>query len=181
MSLAGLSAEQIRSDPRAAAAKLPGVDSIDMAGFLLNGTAESASPRTEIPLDCNFHGECALISGNFKLLQGAVTNAAWSGPVSPNASTGPMAPVFKRYTAQCGDGCLYDIVADPGEHFDLASSPQHGATLRALQARARALNASTFRPDRGGHDFAAECNAAAKAGNFFAPWLDATDTVPDNI
>eukprot|EP01047_Picozoa_sp_COSAG01_P050775 COSAG01_NODE_5168_length_4438_cov_4.333026_2_plen_45_part_00 len=40
------------------------------------------------------------------------------------------------------------------------------------QARAGELNASTFRPDRGGHDFAEECTAAAKVGNFFAPWLD---------
>ena len=69
LTLAGLTAAEIATDGRAAAAHLPPVDSVNMLTFLFNGTATSQSPRTEIPLDCTKQGECALIAGDFKLLQ----------------------------------------------------------------------------------------------------------------
>ena len=142
-----------------------------MLSFLFNGTSTSQSPRSEIPLDCTKQGECALIAGDFKLLQGPVISATWSGQLSPNKSTGPMAAVFKRYTAQCSSGCLYNIKEDIGEHIDLAADPKHVATLKQMQARALSINASVFWPDRGEADWSGECGAAEKHGNFFAPWL----------
>ena len=52
LTLAGLTASEIAIDARAAAAHLPAVDSINMVPFLFDGNATSASPRTDIPLDC---------------------------------------------------------------------------------------------------------------------------------
>ena len=87
-----------------------------------------------------------------------------------------MAAVFKRYTAQCSSGCLFNIKDDPGEHIDLAADPKHAATLKQMQARALSINASVFWPDRGEADWPGECGAAEKHGNFFAPWLKTDDS-----
>jgi hypothetical protein len=66
---------------------------------------------------------------------------------------------------------LYNIYADHGEHADLADDPWWRAELERLQQRARGLDASAYRPDRGVPDWASECTAAAQHGGFFAPWL----------
>lgn len=114
LTLAGLSAAEIANDARAAAAHLPAIDSINMLSFLFRTLTARLLPRALGPRSRSTapsKGECALIVGDFKLLQGPVISATWSGQLSPNKNAGPMAAVFKRYTAQCSSGCLLKFSA----------------------------------------------------------------------
>ena len=102
---------------------VPQSDSINLwRSFLVpNGTI---SDRTEIPLSyCNEVAECdlpggmgdsALISGRWKVVNGSQGGLGiWQGPAYPNASTTEPDGVG------CPNGCLFDILQDPGEHFDM--------------------------------------------------------------
>jgi arylsulfatase B len=106
------------------------IDSLDAWPFL-SGVSLS-SPRAEVPLviDHNMYTNetkafGALRLKNYKLLVGSEQGemqSSWYGIFSPNASV-PMPSL--NYTA-CSHaippyGCLFDVVADPTEHDDLAT------------------------------------------------------------
>ena len=55
-----------------------------------------------------------MLSGTWKLIQGKgkgkIGDARWSGPLYPKV------PATGTEDADCSMGCLYDVLADPGEH-----------------------------------------------------------------
>jgi arylsulfatase A-like enzyme len=113
------------TDYVAAAGKLPPIDSLNV--WPLISGQNSTSPRTEIPVS-----ESALIQGQYKLLTGPQIEATWSGPSYPNASS-PASPVDPGPTLKCAGGCLFDVIADPTEHNDIAA--QNPALVASMSAR----------------------------------------------
>ena len=166
---------------------VPPVDSANLWPILSGAT--DAGPRAELPLSIGPPGKngCsdgssdfadnggALIVGAFKLIVGKSCPAHWTGPDSPNgtASVGLM--------HDCGSsGCLYNLLDDPTEHFDLAlSGAKTNATLAAilamLQKRMVALNRTVFQTAYDASPITdAECStpqmqAMLKAG-VWSPW-----------
>jgi hypothetical protein len=115
------------ADPVAAAAGLPPVDSLDMWP-LLSG-ANATSPRTELPLS-----PTAFISGRYKLLLGAAEPyATWTGERYPNATSPAHRPGDANADCATPGGCLFDVVADPTEHVDVAAA--HPDIVAAMKAR----------------------------------------------
>jgi arylsulfatase I/J len=110
------------ADARAAAAGVPGVDSLDL--WPLITAANTTSPRTAFAAS-----PATFVSGQWKLLLGDVGGASWTGSTWPNASS-PDHDI-STYTAHCGArGCLYDVDGDPTEQVDVAASnPQVVARL----------------------------------------------------
>tara|TARA_B110001452_G_scaffold15914_1_gene13034 strand:- start:336 stop:662 length:327 start_codon:yes stop_codon:yes gene_type:complete len=73
--------------------------------------------RRAAPKDPNWNG--ALIVGEYKLILGRQTYGFWQAPIYPNATTNHSA----EEPFDCGVvGCLFDIVADPSEYTDVAST-----------------------------------------------------------
>ena len=100
------------TDQRAAAADLPKIDSLNMWPMLSG--QNRTSPRTVIPLSPG------LISGDYKILVGEITQAGWTGPQYPN-KTNPRGGI--EPSENCRDtGCLYNIKEDPEERNDLAAT-----------------------------------------------------------
>jgi arylsulfatase I/J len=128
--LAGGAAAWCAADARAAAAGLPPVDSLD-AWPLLSG-ANATSARSEFAASAS-----ALVEARFKLIVGRPGSAAWQGTLWPNASS-PAQPI-NPVTANCSEGCLFDVAADAGEHVDLAAAyPAEVARMRARLEKWRA-------------------------------------------
>lgn len=176
------------TDHRAAAAGLPPIDSIDHWDYLTGKT--TTSPRNTIPLGscsaapdedpfCQTKGNMpATVNGVvsylgagtvrrlWKLLIGRIPLAGWTGPKYPNG-TAAVTP-----TVDCGAGCLYDLQADPTEHFDLGADPAHSAVKTELYTMIRQHNATTFTPDRGAVDPAACTAAREKYDGFCGPWVE---------
>ena len=126
------------TDTKAAAADLPPVDSMDM--WPLISGQNSTSPRVDIPISNN-----TLISGNYKILQGTVNLAGWTGPQYPNISH-PQGGI--PTIEGCGvTGCLYNIKSDPEERNNLASTMPD--MLKEMQAKLAKYQATYFNPDRG--------------------------------
>jgi arylsulfatase A-like enzyme len=118
------------TDPVAAAAGLPPVDSVNVWPMLSG--ANATSPRAEIPLS-----PTGIVSGRYKLLLGQQGEAAWAGPQYPNASS-PAHPVDPGPSVACGaTGCLFDVVADPSEHTNIASA--NPTIVAAMHARLKEL------------------------------------------
>jgi len=142
---------------------------------LLSGK-NSTSPRTEIPLgsflealDGTFTTVVAgLIQGPWKLLLGPNTQNGWQGPFFPNTSTN-----WNSYLnpLRCGlVGCLFNIIDDPTEHFDVAA--EHPVIRSQLIERIAELQKGVFSPDRGMADPLACQAATTKYGGFWVPWVD---------
>jgi hypothetical protein len=73
-----------------------------------------------------FSSKNAILQGRFKLIIGdpKVRYAGWDGPIYPNSSSAISRPDFNT-PLYCEQGCLFDVVSDPGEHNDLAAhSPE---------------------------------------------------------
>lgn len=144
------------NDPKAAAAKLPPVDSMDMWP-LISGEV-TASRRTDIHISIR-----TLISGDFKLLTGDVGQAGWSGPFYPNQT-------YINATVKCGDtGCLFNIKDDPEERNNLASAmPDKVKQMAAMLAQ---FNQTYFNPDRG-YTWEWACDTAVQRyGRTWGPFL----------
>jgi hypothetical protein len=170
--LAGVPAD----DPRAAAAGLPPVDSIDQWP-LLSGV-NATPPRTEVVLGMptvssdNSIGNATLgVQGliradGWKLLIGATHQNVWTGPQYPNKST-----AWPNAAADCGDGCLFNVFTDPTEHDDVAA--QHPDIVSSMRARIAELNATFYRPNRGASDDKGACAKAMgeEYRGFWGPWL----------
>ena len=148
------------SDNRAAKAKLPPVDSMNM--WPLISGQNTTSPRVDIPLS-----EKTLISGPYKILTGTVPQAGWTGPQFPN-STHPKGGISAN--EECGDkGCLYNIIDDPEERINLAA--KESDILQTMQQKLAEYQTTYFNPNRGKLSPLA-CQAALnKYGGFWGPYL----------
>ena len=148
------------TDERAAKAKLPPIDSMNM--WPLISGQNSTSPRVDIPLSHQ-----TLISGPYKILTGKVSLAGWTGPQFPN-STHPKGGIAAN--EKCGDsGCLYNIMDDPEERKNLAEIEKE--TLERLQKKLADYQKSYFNPDRGTESPLACQAAMTKYGGFWGPFL----------
>jgi hypothetical protein len=107
----------------------------------------------------------ALISGDFKLVLGIQSYAFWQGPVYPNASTNHAAET----TFDCGDGCLFNILSDPSEYHNLATTQQGKlAEMRELFAE---RNRTTYEAPKVPDD-PIKCEAYARNhGGFGGPYM----------
>ena len=165
--LAGFDAAYCVEDAGAAAAGLPPMDSLDV--WPLVSGANATSPRTGFPLSAT-----AYVTARWKLILGQPDHAGWTGPLWPNASS-PEKDVVP-IVADCREGCLYDVAADPGEHLDVAAAnPGVVAQLKGALAEAAKTfytnneTADCLVPGRSvAHECA--CKAGAEAGGFFVPW-----------
>lgn len=147
------------TDKRAAEAKLPPIDSLDMWS-LISGT-NSSSPRVDVPISVD-----TLISGDYKILTGDVEQAGWTGPVYPNTTT----PSGIAAVAHCGeDGCLYDISKDPQERVNIASKMP--SVLKDMQKKLDKYKKSHFTPDRGDTSPTACKVALNQYGGFWGPFV----------
>ena len=147
------------TDERAAKAKLPPIDSLNM--WPLISGQNSTSPRTDIPIS-----NATLISGDYKILSGSVEQAGWTGPVYPNTTkTSGISAV-----EHCGNtGCLYDIQQDPEEHVNLAGKMPD--VLKEMQKKLAKYTASRFNPDRG-NKWPGACDKATKMYNgYWGPFI----------
>ena len=125
-----------------------------------------SSPYTDQKISSGTNSS-VLVVDNWKLIQGSALDGAWTGPTYPNASGYPIV-----LPLHCGAGCLFDVVADPSEHHDVAAEkPQVLARMQALMAQEAQ---TVFHPDRGCNNnecAEAACAAAVAAGGYWAPYL----------
>ena len=137
------------TDERAAEAKLPPVDGLDMWPYISG--MNKTSPRVDVPLGPNIMsnvvqrgGHAGLISGNYKILVGEIGEAGWTGPQYPN-NTNPGGGF--TIIEDCGTGCLFDIIKDPEERQNLAQSMP--GVLKDMQQKFETMVNSMFSPNRG--------------------------------
>jgi arylsulfatase I/J len=147
------------TDDKAAKAKLPPVDSINMWPLISGQT--TTSPRTDVPIS-----NVTLISGDYKILTGTVPEAGWTGPHYPNITT----PAGLNASENCGDsGCLYNIKKDPGERNNIADTMP--AVLKDMQQKLKMYQDTYFDPDRGKVAPEACQMAMGTYGGFWGPFL----------
>ncbi|XP_065826529.1 arylsulfatase J-like [Oscarella lobularis] len=150
------------TDAKAASAKLPPIDSLNMWPYVSGQV--SSSPRPEVPIasDSMVQG---LISGSYKILIGKLGSAGWTGPQYPNISH----PAGVNDREDCGDGCLFNIKTDPEERNNLAESMKD--VLKDMQRKLARYQKTFYNPDRGSSDPAA-CDAAINVyKGFWGPWV----------
>mmetsp|Transcript_87108 Transcript_87108/g.174016 ORF Transcript_87108/g.174016 Transcript_87108/m.174016 type:complete len:126 (+) Transcript_87108:1379-1756(+) len=111
-------------------------------------------------------GDAGYMLGGFKLLEGHVRQAGWPGKLHPN-STSPPWDSFADIL-DCTEGCLFDVINDPSERYDLSRIMPD--LLTALKGKLRAAEARWFNPDRGALDPRA-C-AIANATGHWQPFMD---------
>eukprot|EP00049_Salpingoeca_infusionum_P001522 m.48939 g.48939 ORF g.48939 m.48939 type:complete len:549 (+) comp11071_c0_seq2:65-1711(+) len=150
------------TDHTAAASGLPPIDSLNMWPFLSG--QEKTSPRTDILIS-----DSTLISGDWKVLTGKVSEANWGGPLYPNMST--YDDPISKYSLECGQsGCLFNVATDPHERNDVAAeNPQLISQLIAKMAN---MSKSIFPHPLGPKDPVCAQTAETKYGGFYGPWLE---------
>ena len=148
------------TDERAAKANLPPIDSMNMWPLISGQTKQS--PREDVPISID-----TLISGDYKILTGWVSQAGWTGPQYPN-ETNPHGGI--PGVQDCGDtGCLYNIMSDPEERENLAE--RQPDILKQMQEKLAKYQATYFNPDRG-RAWPGACQAALDTyGGFWGPFL----------
>ena len=148
------------TDEKAAEAELPPIDSLNMWPMISG--QNTTSPRTDIPASFD-----TLISGDYKILQGDVIEAGWTGPQYPNL-THPHGGI--RTVEHCGDGgCLYNIKVDPEERINLAS--QMTDVLKTMQQKLAEYQATYFDPKRGTVPLVACQVVKDKYKGFWGPFI----------
>jgi len=166
---------------KAKAAGLPALDSLSMWPLLTG--ANATSPRAELQLSTQALVQCnpsfvatagaAAKPTCYKLITGMQPMNGWTGPQYPNASGPQPAEIpgagISGWEYDCGDGELFDVLADPTEHVNLAA--EQPALLASMQARLAELNEGYFSPDRGKPDHAA-CTAAKARGGYYGPFVN---------
>lgn len=174
------------TDHRAQAAGLPPIDSVDIWPLLSGKT--DISPRKQIVIGSNVGGWSngrtsanttvgGLIVPPYKLLVGYGVNntinmASWPGPISPNSSK--ISPDFADTTMTCGrdpqNGCLFDVYADPTEHFNLAA--EKPSLFKNLLKELDLKQKGVYSPLRdGGVNKNLACEQAKMNGNFWGPFI----------
>lgn len=170
--LAGGGSAACSQDSRAAAAGLPPPDSLDVWP-LISGTNKT-SPRVEFAASAT-----AFVTTQFKLIEGAfVGSAAWQGSLWPNASS-PAHPI-NPVSADCSASCLFDVLADAGEHVNVAS--EHPAVVADLRSRLAAWRATFYSNNETAVCLnaslpiahACACAAGMAAGGYFVPYARAS-------
>lgn len=115
--------------------------------------------------------------GDYKLIwKESVDWAGWSGPQYPNINS-TRADIQDK-TVNCKDGCLFDVVRDPGERLDLALHDK--IRLTSMKKRLEEHRKTFFENnDRGvdscpsGIDIPCACWAAVNYyGGFFGPYQE---------
>ena len=147
------------TDDRAAKAKLPPIDSLNV--WPLISGQNSTSPRVDIPIS-----NTTLISGDYKILVGNVDQAGWTGPVYPNTTK----PSGISAVEKCGkSGCLYNIQEDPEERKNLADTMPD--MLKEMQMKLEKYSSGRFNPDRG-NSWPGACDIATKTYNgYWGPFV----------
>jgi len=146
---------------------LPAIDSLDIWPLISGQT--TISPRTEIPLS-SFPGingvptAVNFIDGPWKFISGIIPFSGWTGPVYPN-STGIHLGL--EYYQNCVGGCLYHIIADPNEYYELSAT--YPGIFEEMSIKSRNLFSTVYNPDRGVPDPKA-CQVIQEVG-YFSPWL----------
>ena len=141
--------------------KVPGVDGFDMWPYI-TGKVE-VSPRTEVVLDSTPNG--GIIVGDLKLILGTQRFSFWQAPIYPNASGPASSSAFV-----CGQGCLFNVSADPSEYNDLAAErPDDVARLTALF---KARQATAFGPPHTTQDAAACSAKVAALDGYLGPYYE---------
>lgn len=92
------------------------VDGINQWEHWASGGADDAAPPPRTELLLGTRDGSALLQGRLKLVLGRQQPDWWYGPFSPNCTDGTGA--HPAHT-NCGDGCLFDLWNDPGEHINL--------------------------------------------------------------
>ena len=147
-------------DKKAAKAKLPPIDSLNMWPLITG--ENSTSPRVDIPISF-----FTLISGDYKILQGGIEQAGWTGPQYPNTTT----KAGLKAVEHCGKtGCLYNIKNDPEEHLNLAKKLPD--ILKDMQRKLASYQATYFNPIRGKFWPACCTDALEKYNGFLGPFVD---------
>ena len=147
------------TDERAAEAKLPPIDSLNMWPMISG--QNMTSPRVDIPASY-----FTLISGDYKILTGDVAQAGWTGPQYPNL-TNPAGGI--KAVEHCGEGgCLYNIKEDPEERVNLATKMPD--VIKEMQQKLAKYQATHFGPKHGPGQLLA-CQAAMnKYKGFWGPF-----------
>jgi hypothetical protein len=110
----------------------------------------------------------------YKLLTGTVNVAGRGAPVFPNSTS----PDPNDLSVDCGAGCLFDVMADPSESHDLASSLP--AVVQSMATRLAVLARGFYSNNDTGIDVCpagvtdCACWAANNVwGGFLGPWQQA--------
>jgi arylsulfatase I/J len=114
------------TDHRAAAAKLPPIDSLNLWPYLSG--QNDTSPRTDIYMDTT-----ALLVFPWKLITGSNQGDCWASPSYPNGTSDPAC----YSSLHCHHGCLFNVQEDPSEYTDLASVHPDVSGLRSQSGCAR--------------------------------------------
>ena len=146
------------TDEVAASAGLPAIDSLDM--WPLISGQNSTSPRTDIPISLD-----TLISGDYKILTGTVSQAGWTESDHPNGNSVSLPD--QRCKKK---GCLYHIKDDPEERNNLASTMK--SVLREMRKKLKVYQSTHFDPDRGSVSPEACAAALGKYEGFWGPFTD---------
>ena len=156
-------------DPTDNATGVPPIDSLDQWPVISGAT--TAPIRAEV-----FPASDVLIHGRWKLI-----NKYPGRHITLNISLGWTGPLFPKVPATPGaidcradKPCLFDVVADAGEHFNLAADPAHAALIANMTARLAALQAGLFEGRQPNVTTEAVCAATEKNGGFLTP----SDWVP---
>jgi arylsulfatase I/J len=181
------------ADPAAAAAGLPPVDAIDLSAAILGidrsapddaSSRQAVLERTELAIGTeeesmrnvagllmSFKSQTKL----YKLLTGIQNQAAHSSALSPNSTQNaslsfpPAKP--DAFTIDCGDrGCLFELLSDEGERYDLAARQASERVLQTMHVRLQAMRESALLITAGSTDQRA-CDAAMAYGGFWGPWM----------
>eukprot|EP01060_Flectonema_neradi_P013213 TRINITY_DN19993_c0_g1_i1.p1 TRINITY_DN19993_c0_g1~~TRINITY_DN19993_c0_g1_i1.p1 ORF type:complete len:521 (+),score=89.88 TRINITY_DN19993_c0_g1_i1:50-1612(+) len=176
-SLAGVDSH----DARAVAAGYPDVDGFDMSPYIIGLNQSVVSPRTEIPLATRFaghpkdvtpptNGSAALIVDEFKLVRFAQFYCFWQGVVYPNKTTDHS----NEPDCTCGEeGCLFNIISDPGEHIDLKDSLPDVHAKMLARAQQLDLESIEYGRDpnwRGVINETLACEQMVKNGGYWGPY-----------
>ena len=167
------------TDELAAKSNLPPIDSHNVWDLITG--VNTTSPRDEWPLTplgedakrASGHGGDAayMAEGRYKLIVGTkVQQAGWCGQVHPNLTVqwNSFETIEECTVEATGKlGCLFDVLADPTEHNDLALKMPEKAL--EIKQKMEAAEKAWFNPDRGAPNEAA-CVVAKETG-YWQPFL----------
>lgn len=167
-------ARQEWKDTKAAAHNLPEVDSLDL--WPLISGQQSELEREELPLAGGASKDrwpaytAAFIYKEWKLVRNRpdvpVPLSCWPGPTTPNSTD-----AGESCTTKCGlEGCLFNILSDPTEHFDVKDD--HPNVYKVVLEKALAWDATQIESDVWlNTDLNAVSVAQGRWGGVWGPWM----------